>query len=76
MVLITIVAYRYYTRVLIPTMEKVIRPPPYRIYQQKKRELFLISIKDQKSLFSIQTTSCKFSVIHHLSERFALTHTE
>ena len=32
--------------------------------------------QDQKPLFSIQATSWKFSNIHHLSKRFALTHAE
>ena len=31
------------------------------------------SYTHQKSIFSVHATSCKFSNIHHLSERFALT---
>ena len=33
-------------------------------------------MQDQKFLFSVQATSCKFSNIHHLNKRFPLTHTE
>ena len=33
-------------------------------------------MQDQKFLFSVQATSCKFSNIDHLSKRFPLTHTQ
>ena len=66
-----------YPRVLTPAMEKVIKSRPYRIYRQK---IGAVSdhraTQDQKSLFSAQAASSKFSNIHHLSERFALTHAE
>ena len=57
-------------RVFIPATEKEIK------FTAIKQGAVLNqwTTQDQKSLFSVQATSWKFSNMHQLSERFALTH--
>ena len=73
---ITIVAYRYYTPVFwFPLRRKKLSHDPTEFTASKQvAVLDQWTLQDQKPLFSVQTTSCKFSNIHQLSERFALTH--
>ena len=69
--------YVLHPRFLIPATQKVIKPDLTEFTARKQGAVSdQWTTQDQKSLFSVQATSCKFSNIHHLSERFALTHTE
>ena len=68
----TIVAYRCYTPVFDSRYGESNETTTLPSLPPENRELFLMSEQDQKFLFSVQATSCKFSNIHYLSERFAL----
>ena len=74
----TIVAYGYYTPVFwFPLRRNDLNHYPTE-FTAKNRELFSDqwTTQDRKFLFFVQATSCKSSNIDHLSEHFALTHTE
>ena len=75
---ITIVAYGYYTPVFWFLLRRNDLNHYPTEFTAKNRELFSDqwTTQDRKFLFFVQATSCKSSNIDHLSEHFALTHTE
>ena len=74
----TIVGYRYHTPVFrFSQWRKYLNHDPTKFTARKQDAVSdQQTTQDQKSLFSVEAASCKFSDIHHLSERFALTQAE